>query len=315
MNKHNREYQDFIYRADNSVVRTWLNNGASGWRLDVADELTDEFIAGIKKAMLEENPESVLIGEVWEDASNKVAYGKIRDYFLGYELDSVMNYPFRTTMLDFFNGVIDSNEATRRLMSLYEHYPPENFMSNMNLIDSHDRRRALTEMGNVGDTDWLKESDREAFKMTDAQFKIAVPKFKLLVLVQMLFPGVPTIYYGDETGMEGLNDPYNRATLDWENIDEDLLSWYKKLTSLRNASDTLKRGDYHPLEADGDIFAFERNLDDETILVAVNRSEVVEKSLKYDFKGKKIYDLLEEKYIEPSVITLEPFGAKVLKIT
>lgn len=315
MNKNNRNYQHFIYSGDDSVIRHWLKKGASGWRLDVADELTDDFIVGIKEAMMLENPDSVLIGEVWEDASNKVSYGKLRDYFLGYELDSVMNYPFRTAMLNFFKNNTTSKESMRQLVSLYEHYPRENFMANMNLIGSHDRKRALTALSDLPDLDYADELEREKFKLSEEELFKAKEKLKLLVLIQMTFPGVPTVYYGDEVGTEGLEDPYNRSTLNWENIDEELFDWYRTLINLRNNSNTLKRGVFRPVETPDDVFAFTRKYKNKTILVAVNRNPYNPYKLNYKESANRIgNDMFDSTIVDLDDLTLEPFGYKVVEI-
>lgn len=315
LDKNNFNYQHFVFAGDDSVIRHWIKKGASGWRLDVADELTDDFIVGIKDALLTENPDAVLIGEVWEDASNKVSYGKLRDYFLGKELDSVMNYPFRNAMINYFNENQSSGQSMRELVSLYEHYPRENFMSNMNLIGSHDRRRILTALANPENTDYLSEKQKEEFTLSEEDLFKAKEKLKQLVLVQMTFPGVPVVYYGDETGTVGLEDPFNRSTLDWDNIDEELHSWYKDMIKLRNESDVLKRGNFLPIITNDDVFAFTRSLDNKTILTAVNRNPYKAHSFSYldntDLTG---YDLLNEKEVELNNIELEPFGKSLVVI-
>ena len=98
------DYRDFIIRGQDSVVRHWLRAGASGWRLDVADELPDDFIGEIRTAMEETAPDSFLLGEVWEDATTKIAYSMRRRYLLGQELHGVMNYPFRTALIAYLLG-------------------------------------------------------------------------------------------------------------------------------------------------------------------------------------------------------------------
>lgn len=315
LNKNNPDLQHYIYEGDNSVVRNWIKKGASGWRLDVADELPDEFIVGIKEAMMTENPDTVLIGEVWEDASNKISYGKLRDYFLGRELDSVMNYPFRDALLGFFRGHLTSSESMRKLVSLYEHYPIENFMSNMNLIGSHDRKRALTAVADLPDTDYMSERERENFKLDESQLRIAKERLKQLVLIQMTFPGVPVIYYGDELGTQGLEDPFNRSTFNWENRDEELLDWYKTLTSIRNNSDVFKKGRFSPIQTPEDVFAFKRFLDDDEYIILVNRNPY--KDYKLDLSENELdsaVDILSKKEFNLDSIKLDPFGKLILKI-
>ena len=142
------------------VIRHWLRQGARGWRLDVADELTDEFIAQIKRALLSEKPDGVLIGEVWEDASHKMAYGKLRQYFQGAELDATMNYPVRTALLAYIRGDMGASELAARLEELRENYPRDNFYSALNLLGSHDRERLFTVLGGAPDPDTIPEDER-----------------------------------------------------------------------------------------------------------------------------------------------------------
>ena len=208
-------YVDYIITGQDSVIRHWMELGAKGWRLDVADELPDEFIRLLRKAMKEKDAESVLLGEVWEDASNKESYGRRRAYLLGKELDSVMNYPFRTIMLDFFLGKKDGKSVNEALMSIYENYPLHNFYSNMNLIGSHDVPRILTMLGDAPEEQGLSQLQKEVYRLPEAQKALGVERLKLLSLLQMTFPAVPSIYYGDEAGLEGFRDPLNRAAYPW----------------------------------------------------------------------------------------------------
>ena len=173
------------------VVRKWLRAGARGWRMDVADELTDEFIAQIKAAAVAEKEDSVLIGEVWEDASNKLAYGKLRQYFQGKELDGVMNYPLRTGLLDYVCGHIGADELAARLEQLRENYPRDAFYSSLNLLGSHDRERLYTVLGNAPDPDSMTEDERETFRLDSGQASLAMSRLWLTVLLQMTLPGVP----------------------------------------------------------------------------------------------------------------------------
>ena len=187
----NPSYLDYIVNGKNSIISKWMNLGASGWRLDVADELPDEFIEALKKKTREINPESIVIGEVWEDASNKISYSQRRKYLFGKELDSVTNYPFRNAILKYVKSEIDANVFSRTIFSLYENYPIENFYSTMNILGNHDTERVLTV---------LNEDIR---------------LLELALILQMVLPGVPLIYYGDEAGLLGNKDPENRKAYPW----------------------------------------------------------------------------------------------------
>lgn len=287
-------YRDFIYRGADSVVRNWMRLGASGWRLDVADELPDEFIRGIREAMLEEDPDSLLIGEVWEDASNKTSYGVLRQYFLGSELQGVMNYPFRTASLDFMKGNISAGTFSAVLMSLKENYPKENFYADLNLIGSHDRARVLNELsdtremleGRISDTS-LPLNDKEtefsnrgtsradavkaAFSIPEDKLDLAKKRLKVLSMLQFVMPGVPCIYYGDEAGMTGWEDPFNRGTFPWGREDKELTDHYKALCKMRAEHPILIDGDFLPSACSDHVICFERFNEAEQFRLYVNR--------------------------------------------
>lgn len=213
----NKSFRHFIYEGPDSVIRTWLRRGVMGFRLDVADELPEDFIRGIRETLEEENPQAVLIGEVWEDASNKISYGELRNYFEGDQLHTVMNYPFYNGFLDFALRKLSAGGLTDILLCIYENYPKQAILSAMNLIGSHDRARILS---------LLNQGDRE----------LAVRKLFMLSALQMALPGVPTIYYGDEAGLEGGTDPYNRGTYPWGREDPRIMEWYHRITRVRRES-------------------------------------------------------------------------------
>lgn len=324
-------YLDFIITGSDSVIKHWMELGAKGWRLDVADELPDEFIRLLRKAMKEKDPESILMGEVWEDASNKESYGRRREYLLGDELDSVMNYPFRTIMLDFFLGRSDGKRTRDALMSIYENYPLHNFYSNMNLIGSHDVPRILTLLGEAPDEQQLSQLQKEAYRLPEDKRALAIARLKLLSLVQMTFPGVPSIYYGDEAGLEGYRDPLNRGTFPWNRENQELMEWYRRLTSIRSSHDVFSTGKWIPLKLEGDMFGYIRKIEgnrdvfgeearNDTALVLVNRSRTEGCQVSVDIgdwcKGK-LYDMLsgvEVMDIEDGKleIRLEPLQGKLL---
>jgi len=330
VNEMEPSYQNFIIHDDNSVLKYWMRMGAKGWRLDVADELPDEFIKAFRKTMKEVDPESVLIGEVWEDASNKISYGKMREYLLGDELDSVTNYPFRSILLDFILGRKNAQETHLRLMKLYENYPLHHFYSTMNLIGSHDVPRILTLLGGAPSKDLLSKEEQARFRLKPEQKKLGISRLKLLSLFQMTFPGVPCIYYGDEAGMEGYADPLNRGCYPWGKENKDLLNWYKKVISLRNRYDIFKTGKWIPLYAAGDVYGFIRCIEigrdvfnqkkkDNTAVVLFNRNPKKEAVLSIDvgrwcktkladvIKGQDV--MLKKGTLE---ISLKPLEGKVL---
>lgn len=309
VNEMDISYRNFIIKAEDSVIKHWLKMGAKGWRLDVADELPDEFIKEIRSVMKVLDPESVLIGEVWEDASRKESYHKLREYLLGEELDSVMNYPFREIMLDFFLGQRDAQEANLALLSIKENYPKHNFYANMNLIGTHDVPRALTILGDTPHVDTLTLAEQAKLRLTPSQKMLATKRLKLLALIQMTFPGVPCIYYGDEGGLEGYKDPFNRGTYPWGKEDQEILSWYKKIISIRNKYAVFQTGDWIPLEINRDILGYLRIIkdgkdvfntkkDDNLSILVVNRNMHQDQEITLDLgqyiSEGKLYDMLEE---------------------
>lgn len=249
-------YNSYI-NGENGIVRKWLKAGASGWRLDVADELPDEFIDQLSAAAKAEKPDALVLGEVWEDASNKSAYGLRRRYLLGGQLDSVMNYPFRDAIFGFLLGG-DPRAFADKVESIVENYPPQCLRLLMNHIGTHDTERALTVLGGEPSQGRGREW-QSAQKLSPERRALGKKRLKLASLIQYLLPGVPCLYYGDEAGLEGYRDPFNRACYPWGREDQELLEWYRTLGKLRaGQKDILGRGLYRTLLAETDLLAFER---------------------------------------------------------
>ena len=255
VNELEPSYMDYIIRDEDSVLNKWTKMGVKGWRLDVADELPSPFITEFKKQLNKIDEDSVLVGEVWEDASNKISYGERREYLLGDQLDTAMGYPFRKGVLSFLKGEIKSYELNDLFVTIKENYPPESFKSNLNLLGTHDVARLKTELN----------SDKDLVK--------------LAVVTQMTFEGVPYIYYGDEAGMEGNTDPDNRRTYPWKNEDEEMVDFYRNSIQTRNRVKSLLSGDTRFIYTmNDDVFAYERYLNDgenESCLIVINRCDEV----------------------------------------
>ncbi|HAL18229.1 MAG TPA: hypothetical protein DCO86_01190 [Spirochaetaceae bacterium] len=272
INEMNPSYVEFICGKD-GVIEHWIKAGASGFRLDVADELPDEFIRLIRKAVKRCGDDKVLIGEVWEDASNKESYGEKRRYLMGDELDSVMNYPLRKYALDFVMGRIPGSEFQKRFMSLNENYPREIFYSLFNLLGTHDTKRLINEV----------EGSRE--------------KVKMLFTLAFALPGVPAIYYGDELAMRGGTDPENRACMNWSpTADYDMHYSVRMLKVIYNDHLVLKDSEYKAVFSDDpDIFACERRSNDERILLIANRNETQSKKFKFTTSCRYALDLVKSR--------------------
>ena len=245
------DYREFIFGGRDSVVRHWLRCGADGWRLDVADELPDDFIAQLRCAMEEEKSDALLIGEVWEDGSNKIAYDRRRRYLLGSETHGLMNYPFRTAALQWLCGG-DASDFRESMETLRENYPPDAYYSAMNFLSTHDTPRILTLLG--GEPVPEDKPGRAAARLSPAGYELARRRLMLGAMLLYAFPGSPTVYYGDEAGVQGYEDPLNRCTYPWGQEDERLLAWYRKLGALRCSRPSLQQGGIsYPLAAGGGL--------------------------------------------------------------
>jgi len=293
----NVEENDPSYRemicGENGVIRKWLRLGASGWRLDVADELPDAFIREIRAAAAAEKPDAVIIGEVWEDASNKISYDARRTYLWGRGLHSVMNYPFRQSVMDFAMGKCGADRLCRVLLSLQENYPPWAFNGALNLVGSHDRARILTQLGGQEKPGSLY--GREVCRLSGAALEEAKKRLVLLWAIQMAMPGVPCIYYGDEAGMEGFEDPLNRGTFPWGREDREMTEILRGLAARRRASVALQSGDL-TLEARGeDVLVLRRRTAKETVTVCVNRANAPRQT---DIPGAEMLEPLSYQMLE-----------------
>jgi len=311
-------YSEFIHGGEDSVIRHWLKKGAGGWRLDVADELPDEFIKGIRRAMDETDGESVLLGEVWEDASNKESYGQLREYLLGDELQSTMNYPFRGAVIDFMLGRLDPQGLRTRLLSLMENYPRENFYGALNVIGSHDRERVLTTLGDAPAEDSLSGLDRERYRLPEDKYELARRRLKMLSLIQFTMPGVPCVYYGDEAGVQGYSDPHNRSPYPWGHEDQHIYLHYRMLATLRQQYPVFARGEYEPQAFGGHVYGCRRWDDETKIQVLVNRGIFERETVRLEMEAPYAFELTTAEWLEPDedgklTVRLEPLTGTVIQ--
>ena len=261
INEDDLAYRNFIFGKD-GVVDTWLSRGASGFRLDVSDELPDSFIRQMRQTVKDKTGgEGAVIGEVWEDASNKCSYGNYRDFMLGNTHDSVMGYTFRHILLDFLAGYIDADIANTRFEGFRERYPQEAYYSMMNLVSSHDVPRIMTMLSRPEDTD--DRDIQRGFKVDSMYYDSVSALSKMAFAFQTCYIGASCIYYGDEILMEGYKDPFNRRTYPWNRIDQkqqEALAFFKRIARIRTENQCLKTGYYKTLMAEGGTFAFVRYL-------------------------------------------------------
>ncbi len=271
-NKENPEYLEFLC-GENGVVRSWLRKGADGWRLDVADELPDEMVHRIHEAVRAEKPDGLVMGEVWEDGSLKMAYGVRRKHIWGGHCDGLMNYPLRSALIGYLLGG-DAAQFMEDMETLREHYPPFAFHNAMNLLGTHDTLRILTFLGVGTDhrDDWSKDQ-RAAYQMTPEELKRGMDRLKLGYVLLFAFPGAPMVYYGDEAGVTGFEDPFNRKCYPWGQENKELIQFVSRLGNLRKTKAPLRRGTIRYLAAKGGLLAFARELDGETVIAAANRDD------------------------------------------
>lgn len=265
------EYREYIC-GKNGILRKWLKCGISGWRLDVADELPDVFLDDLRRAVKDENSNAVIIGEVWEDATTKLAYGERRRYLLGEQLDSVMNYPFADAVLNFVKFA-NADAFIDSVMSIIEKYPPQVTNVLMNHIGTHDTERAITRLAGENCEGYGRHWQHEHNKLSDYDYYRGVSMMKIASLIQYTLPGVPSLYYGDEIGMQGMKDPFNRACMDWYEPNTELHRWYKRLGEIRRGCKAFERGSFVPVYCSYKTVAYLRSGDNNEVLVAVNLDE------------------------------------------
>ncbi len=279
VNEESEALREYIITGENSIVKKWIRLGASGWRLDVVDELPDFFVKELRVAVKEADPEAVIIGEVWEDASNKVAYSCRREYFYGDELDSVMNYPLRNALIDAALCRIDAQEFNRRIMSLKENYPAPAYHSTLNIISSHDVERIVTLMGGVPTRHEVDRDFQASFKLDGYALETARKRTQLIMGLVMTMPGVPCLFYGDELGMEGYGDPFCRSCVPWDNMDgidpdSKMRNWVKRLITLRKSSKAFSVGEMEEIYKIGYTYGYIRVYGGEKYVVLANFDSV-----------------------------------------
>ncbi len=304
VDESNPDYRRFIITGQDSVVRHWLRCGASAWRLDVADELPDDFIADIRRVMQEEKPDSFLLGEVWEDGSNKIAYSRRRQYLLGRETHGLMNYPFRNAALAWLTGG-DAAAFRESMETIRENYPPKAFYSALNILGTHDTPRILTLLGVEPGTPLDTKDQRAHYRLSPAGRQRGLAKLHLAAMLAYCFPGSPTVFYGDEAGMEGFEDPLNRGTYPWGREDGSLLEFYRQLGAVRKGRPSLQQGDITYLYAQGGGLVFRRQLQEEITVAALNAGDTP-LDLQLPWQGSRARDALsgQEFWVQDGLIHL-----------
>lgn len=266
LNKSNKDYRALVF-GKNGVVEKWQKLGADGWRLDVVDELPIDFVNLLIKKIKSVNKDALVIGEVWEDASTKVSYGELRPYLLGDQLDGTMNYPFMNAIIAY---VRDGDEKFFKdtVQSILENYPKETVYCLMNSLGTHDTVRIINALSDVRAHGWSK-THKLGYKLPDSEYEKAKKKLYLASVLQFTLPGIPSIFYGDEAGLQGFDDPINRRPYPWGSEDKEILAHYKKLGCIRRENRAVFSGGFNMRDENG-IVAYERSGGDDEILIAVN---------------------------------------------
>ena len=258
-------------KNNGSIAQYWLSEGSDGWRLDVANEVSDETWQNFRKSVKAMSNDNVIIGEIWDDAT---------EYLLGDMYDSVMNYVFRNAVLSYAKGG-NASESMATLEKLRERYPEEAFYAMMNLVDSHDTTRVLSYLDGIDD-DRNQKDVNSAFPTYEKTSDLAKQKQYLVALLQFTYAGAPTVYYGDEIGMVGADDPDDRRGFEWGKGNEALVKYYAKLANIRSQYSALRTGSVEPIATGNEaVLGFVRSDDKDTLTVLTNNSaEVISFELK-----------------------------------
>ena len=296
--------------GEKGVIRHWLKLGVKGFRLDVADELPDQFLDKVRVAVKADSNENFLLGEVWEDATNKISYNARRRFLRGKQLDSVMNYPFANAIINYLKGG-NSRDLIDTVLEILENYPPQAVKLLMNHIGTHDTQRILTVLGSenefVNDREWQSKQ-----RLSPQQYEKGIKFLKVAAILQYTLPGVPSLYYGDEAGMEGYGDPFCRAAYPWGQENTDLLSFYQKLGQFRRECDAFKSGEFIPFYANFGEIAYMRKSQNTTVLIAATRwHEKTTINIPKEFDNAEV---VFGNKSENGVLTLDPFGFTILTL-
>lgn len=328
VNKNHPEYQEFVY-GKNGVVDKCKKTGLKGLRLDVADDLTDQFIEGIKRSLGKEN---ILYGEVWENAIKKEKDNKERTYLLGKGLDSVMNYPFMDSMIRYIRYG-NNKYLEKTIKEILSDYPKDAVDVLMNFVGTHDTPRILNMLTGIGMKEnkdkyahvWDMERDGEwdqvghfdtlqfrtweyqNDKLSKENYKQAKKMLKVLAVMQFFLPGIPCIFYGDEVGIQGNKDPFNRKPYPWNKRDKNLLVFYKKLGKLRRKyKEILAEAELEIVKLDESVFIFKRKEQEDVLTIAINRTNRAQ-VVNIENKGEIVFNINKS-----DKKSLQPYGAIII---
>ncbi len=307
--EENEAFLSFITGKD-GVVEKWMSTGILGFRLDVADELPDLFLERFRNSVKRQREDSYILGEVWEDASNKVSYGARRKFLLGNQLDSVMNYPFSEAILNYV-CCGNAEKLNETVLTILENYPKESVNLLMNHIGTHDTARAITSIARygqfIGDRKWQSEQ-----VLSWDEYNFAVLRMKIAIVLQFTLPGIPSVFYGDEAGMQGYGDPFCRACYPWGRENTDLLDYYKAIGKLRRSHKVFARGEYETVFSSDNTLVFKRTLNTkQEIIVGVNSGNSESTDI---FVGEETNILFGENIsVNKKHLKLKPYGYCIIE--
>ncbi len=269
--------EEIIGNSNNSAVsQYWISKGNNGWRLDVANEVSDETWKNFRDSVKALDSDAVIVGEIWFDSTH---------YLLGDMYDSVMNYVFRDAVAGFARGYLinrdnkyekwdadyTAEDAITTLEILRERYPEEAFYAMMNLVGSHDTSRILSYLDDVEDDRHQKDMGN-AFPTYEATSQRAKQLQYVVSFIQFTYAGAPTIYYGDEIGMVGADDPDDRRAFTWGKGNEELVTWYATLAAIRAQYSALRTGSVNAFAPSRDVMGYVRSDDADALVVLANRA-------------------------------------------
>ncbi|MCR5808662.1 MAG: glycoside hydrolase family 13 protein [Clostridiales bacterium] len=254
------------------VMTERVKQGAGGWRLDVADELPDEYIKFLRRRLKDADPDALLIGEVWEDAvMKKDGWGNRREYVNGLELDGVMDYPFRDAALDFLLGKTDSYALKAALGAQLEGYPSDFMRAQFGYLGSHDTERILSALQGAPLRSGMPRTMQARWKPTEQNARLGKKRLLQASALQFSMPFSPVLYYGDEAGLTGLEDPFCRRPYPWGHEDKELLAHYRAVSGARTNCPALREGLTSFASPSRDVFAIGRRACGSEAVTMINR--------------------------------------------
>lgn len=299
-------YRQYIL-GEHGIVRKWMSHGIAGWRLDVADELSDGFLDEMRECVRSFDSQAIIYGEVWENASNKVAYEKRRRYLQGKQLDSVMNYPLKNAVIGYIRDG-DADAFRNCVHTVYRHYPRESANVLMNFLGTHDTARILTELGGVPAGN-RSNAELSVLRMTAQERKNAVSRLKIAYQLVSFMPGIPCIFYGDEAGMEGYGDPFCRRPFPWGHEDIGLTDFYRKIGWFHRKNPVFRDGFVRLLTISENAVAVLRyNGKDPSLMLLLNRSD---KPISFRLNVPVVYAETDE---QTKIPTVPPMSGIYLRV-